>query len=240
MTCYRDHYDLRGATKETLVVDFADSYAGGDSIMPNAPGVSGRLQALSAEYAACLGLGRYEPGDDQAFTFRGVTVDLSMTRAGVMWKCLSGPTNIITVDVPKMPWGSSYNKKHSHSLLTLAKKTLLVFQVARALELKSVYSGLLGAGPRCGSRPLAMLLHMLLMPDGVELKLHYPILWTRSTYTLRRMEDRLANIVENMLESLREKKVSTMGEALRVILTWELATSHGEFDILGEGRFDGN
>ena len=161
-------------------------------------------------------------------------------QGGDVWECRSGPLNIITVDAPKMAWGSFYDEENEHSLQTLAKKTLLVFQVARELKLTSVYSGLLGAGPRCGSRPLAMLLHMLLMPDGVELKLHYPIMWTRSTYGVRRMEERLALIVENMLDELRQKQVSTMGDALREILTWRLATSHFDFDILAEGRWEAN
>ena len=231
------------------MVDFADWTAGGGCFFPNAPGVSGQLVAQSAEYASCLGLGTYQPDGDEAFTFQGVAMDLSWSRegwpfggpkGGGVWECRTEPVTIITVDVPKMAWGSFYDEENAHSLQTLAKKTLLVFQVARELGVTSVYSGLLGAGPRCGSRPLVMLLHMLLMPDGVDLKLHYPILWTRSTYTHGLMECRLANIVENMVDNLREREVSTMAEALRVILTWGLATSHYDFDILGEGRFEGN
>ena len=250
LTWDTDLYDLRWATGATLVVDFADWPAGGGCFMPNAHGVSGQLVAQSAEYAACLGLGAYEPGDDQAFTFHGVTMDLTWSRAaaeraggpqrGDVWQCASGPLNILAVDAPKMAWGSRYDAANAHSLQTLARKTLLVYQVARELGIKQVYSGLLGAGPRFGSRPLALLLHMLLLPDGVELKLHFPILSTCSTYNVRVMEARLAVIVENMLGDLREHGVSTMAEALRVILTWKLATSHCDLDILGEGRFQGN
>ena len=245
---FSELYDLRSEAGPTLVVDFAD-WAAAASVGCFAPGVSGQLVAQSAEYAACLGLGTYEPGDNQAFTFHGVTVDLSWSRAaaarpggpqrGDVWECRSGPLTIIAVETPTMASESRYDVANAHSLVALARKTLLVFQVARELGVRQVYSGLLGAGPRFGSRPLALLLHMLLLPDGMELKLHFPILWTCSTHNVRRMERRLAEIVEHMLGDLRELGVSTMAEALSVILTWELFSSHNDFDILGEGRFDG-
>ena len=78
------------------------------------------------------------------------------------------------------------------------------------------------------------------MPNDIEIKLRHPIMWTWSTYTVQRMEGRLACIVDGMFADLREKQVSTIGDALRETLTWRLATSHYDLDILGEGRWEGN
>ena len=245
-----DIYDYRFAEEGTLVVDFADRHVGGGCFTSEAFGVSEQLVAQSAEYAVCLTHGKYELGDDDAFTFQGVAIDQwwpreAAAREGwLRWQDVgdfcSKPLTIIAVNAPNMVSEWAYDETNAQSLQSLAKRTLLVFKAADVLGVPSVYSGLLGGGAYCGNRPLALLLHLLLKPDNTVLKLHHPILWTWSTYTVQCMEARLTCIVDGMLAELRNKRVVTLGDALNEILKWRLATSHCDRDILAEGRWQEN
>ena len=130
-----------------------------------------------------------------------------------------------------------YGHGNEHLLRALAKKTVLIFEVARQLGAPSVYSGLLGGGAYRGNRPLAMLLHFLLQRPDTELKFHHPILSSFSPRSVEFLEKRLKGIVDGMLAELRARGVATLGDALQVIVSWGLPTSHDDGDIVNESRW---
>ena len=149
-------------------------------------------------------------------------------------KCPSKPFTIIAVDAPMMKWKKEYNDA---DLKMLAKKTILIYEVARHLKAPLVCSDLLGGGAYRGHRPLTLLLHLVLQPHGCSshLKFHHPIFEEFSGYAVSQLEQQMLSIADKMLEVLREKAVATLQGALEEILSWGLWTSNIDSDILQIG-----
>ena len=208
------------------------------------------MVAQSAEFTLCLRAGRDWIGENEACTYEKVHMDTwwplgAAARKGWFhWTEVlerpSQPLNIIAVDAPCMRHESKYDRYNEQLLRTLAKKTVLIFEVAQHLLAPSVYSGLFGGGAFRGNRPLAMLLHLLLQRPDTELKFHHPILSSFSPRTVEFLEKRLKGIVDGMLAELRARGVATLGDALQVIISWGLPTSHDDCDIVKESRWQEN
>ena len=147
----------------------------------------------------------------------------------------SKPFTIIAVDAPRMKRKKEYNDA---DLKMLAKKIILIYEVARHLNAPVIFSGLLGGGAYRGHRPLTLLLHLVLQPHGCSshLKFHHPIFEEFSGYAVSQLEQQMLSIADKMLEVLREKAVATLQGALEEILSWGLWTSNCDSDILKIGR----
>ena len=250
LECVADVYDYREAPGGTLVVDFACKSVGG-SCVGGGFVQEEQMVAQSAEFTLCLRAGRDTIGENEACTYEGVHMDTWWSRGAAArkgwfhWEQVlerpSQPLNIIAVDAPSMRHESKYDRYNEQLLRTLAKKTVLIFEVAHPLGAPSVYSGLLGGGACRGNRPLAMLLHLLLQTHDTDLKFHHPIFWACSPpYSVGFLERRLTCIVDGMLAELRYKAVATLEDALQVIISWGLPTSHDDCDIVKENRWQEN
>merc|ERR1712224_1163528 len=130
-----------------------------------------------------------------------------------MQVALSEPLTILAVDAPslKNEPTSTYSSK---ALAMLARKVYLIFAAFEMIHSPELYSGLLGGGDFQGSRPLVLLLHLLLHNGVMPVKFHLPI------FGNKRLEPEVVNWADAMLLALREKGVSSIGEALKEILSW--------------------
>ena len=153
------------------------------------------------------------------------SVDFNLVR-----ECPSKPFTIIAVDAPRMQGKVKYNDA---DLKMLAKKTILIYEVARHLNAPVIFSGLLGGGAYRGHRPLTLLLHLLLQPHGCSshLKFHHPIFEAFGDYAVSQLEQTMLSSADKMLEVLRKKNVATLQDALKVIFSWKLCTSNCDRDI---------
>ena len=125
-------YDYQSVAKGTLVVDFVARHVGVGCSTWDGSALSEQLDAQSGEYAVCLTDGAYELGDDDAFTFQGVTIDQCLPRgaaAGEGWVrqedvvgCCSKPLTVIAVNAPNMVGVWAYDENNAQSLQSLAKK----------------------------------------------------------------------------------------------------------------------
>ena len=194
----------------------------------------------SADFAVFLKAHQERLQEDGACTYEGVHMDIWWSREQAAHKrsvdfnrveeCPSKPFTIIAVDAPRMKGKKEYNDA---DLKMLAKKTILIYYVARHLNAPVIFSGLLGCGAFRGHRPLTLLLHLLLQPHGCSshLKFHHPIFEAIGDYAVSQLEQNMLSIADNMLEALRKKDVATLQDALKEILSWRLCTSNNDSDI---------
>ena len=239
LECVADAYDYREAPSETLVVDFACNIVGGGCFR-NGFVQEEQIVAQSADFAAFLKGHRECLQEDDACTYEGVHMDIWWSREqaahkgsvdfDLVQKCPSKPFTIIAVDAPMMKWKKEYNDA---DLKMLAKKTILIYEVARHLNAPVIFSGLLGCGAYRGHRPLTLLLHLLLQPHGCSshLKFHHPIFEAFGDYAVPQLEQTMLSNADSMLEVLRKKGVATLQDALEAILSWRLCTSNYDSDI---------
>ena len=172
------------------------------------------MVAQSADFAVRLKAIRESIEEDGACTYEGVHMDIWWSREQAAHKrsvdfnrveeCPSKPFTIIAVDAPRMKRKKEYNDA---DLKMLAKKIILIYEVARHLKAPDIFSGLLGGGAYRGHRPLTLLLHLVLQPHGCSshLKFHHPIFEEFSGYAVSQLEQQMLSIADNMLEVLRKK-----------------------------------
>ena len=244
LKCVADVYDYKEAPSKTLVVDFSFNKVGG-GCFGNGFVQEEQIVAQSADFAAFLKGHRATLGEDNACTYEGVYMDIWWDREQAahkgsvdfdrVQKCPSNPFTIIAVDAPMMKWKNGYN---TADLNILAKKTILIYEVARDLNAPVIFSGLLGCGAFRGHRPLTLLLHLLLQPHGCSshLKFHHPIFEAFGDCAVSQLEQNMLSIADNMLEALRKKDVATLQDALKEILSWRLCTSNCDSDIHSPDR----
>ena len=244
LECVADVYDYREASRKTLVVDFACAKVGG-GCFGNCFVQEEQIVAQSTDFAVFLQAHQERLQEDGACTYEGVHMDIWWSREQAAHKrsvdfnrveeCPSKPFTIIAVDAPMMKQKKEYNNA---DLKMLAKKTILIYEVARHLNAPVIFSGLLGGGAYRGHRPLTLLLHLVLQPHGCSshLKFHHPIFEEFSGYAVSQLEQQMLSIADKMLEVLREKAVATLQGALEEILSWGLWTSNCDSDILKIGR----
>ena len=243
LECLPDVYSYGEAETPagTLVVDFANKRVGG--------GCFGRgfvqeeqMVAQSTDFAMRLCCHRDLLQSRDAISYEGVHIDLWWPRSETAKKenlnlqsvspCCSQPLTILAVDAPKMPkkFGWSYSKPE---LDMLTQKVLLIFEAAKALGSPLVLSGLLGGGAYRGNRPLVLALHLLLQPpdEVLRLRFHYPVFRSFNTLDTSTLEQRVLEVANELLGSLRKRGVTSLGEVLHVLHSWRLPLSQGDADL---------
>ena len=144
---------------------------------------------------------------------------------------VSKPVTILAVNAPHMKKG--YDET---SMYMLARKIYLIFEVAKKLRSPIIYSGLLGGGAFRGSRPLVLLLHLLLHRHDcpADLRFHLPIFRSFSDVPTEELERMVEEGAFQMLDALRdsEPRPTTLREALDIILTWRPELSQDDRDLL--------
>lgn len=237
-TCLADVYSYEGLPENSLVVDFANRHVGG--------GCFGRgfvqeeqMVMQSTDFAAKLHQRRERIGRNSAISYQGMHIDAWWNRdaaakkESMSWKdicpCSAPPLTILAVDAPHMRW-DGYTKD---SLGWLAKKVLLIFEVAEQLDSPVILSGLLGGGAFRNNRPLVLLLHLLLQPFGSERRLlfHYPVFWSFCGEPIHVLEQSILSWADVYLQELRRREVRTLEEVLRFVLESGLALSHFDRDL---------
>ena len=237
-TCLADVYDLRNAPVNTLLVDFANKRVGGGCF------TSGFVQEeqmimQSLDLAARLAAHRPTLSWNEAVTFEGVYFDAWWSREWAALKSdiphhavqprMSKPTTVIAVDAPVV-----WRRYNPASLQMLACKIALVYSAAQRLHSPLLYTGLLGGGAFRNNRPLILLLHLLLQPvhDQCAVEFHHPIFWSFSYLPTGRLEQSLLDRADILLHALWQARVRTLGDALDLIATWDLPTSHSDLDLI--------
>lgn len=240
LKCVADVYNYQDTPAGTLVVDFANSRVGGGCFGGGFVQEE-QMVTQSTDFAVRLKSSRELIKENSACTYEGVHIDIWWTRENAAQKnaldisavqeCCSNPLTVIAVDAPVMRGIGPYDLQ---ALQTLAKKTFLVFKVARRLSAPCIFSGLLGGGAFRGNRPLILLLHMLLQPsqDAIHVRFHNPIFWSFSSFSIPELERAMLIKADDMLEKLREKGVTTLLDAFGEILSWQLPTSQDDRDIV--------
>merc|ERR1712087_737861 len=91
------------------------------------------------------------------------------------------------------------------TLQMFAAKVLLVFAAAEGLGSPMIFSGLLGGGAFRNNRPLVLLLHLLLQPDGTDRPaiFHHPVFWSFGCDSVQTIEHRILTHADMMLQRLR-------------------------------------
>ena len=141
------------------------------------------------------------------------------------------PLTILAVDAPNLSKIGCYTEE---LVLCLAQRTSYIYQVGRKLNVPRILSGLLGGGDFRGTRPLIILLHLLLQPPGktIPMMFHHPIFWRFSKLSLPQLEKAMLKRAGEMLDSLRAKGVKNILEAVSEISSWNLPVSEGGRDII--------
>jgi len=235
--CTADIYNYMGAPSDTLIVDFANRHIGGGCF---GGGFVQEEQMVmqSTDFAIRLHAHRQTLSWHQGISYEGVYMDAWWPRAAAAKKArldltdiqphMSNPLTILAVDAPKMR--SSYRQD---DLQMLAAKVLLVFAAAERLCSPQIFSGLLGGGAFRNNRPLILLLHLLLQPssDTRPVMFHHPVFWSFSVLSMQTLEANIVERADRMMEALRDQGVTTLGDALAVLLSWRLPLSEQDMDL---------
>jgi len=238
--CSADVYDYKDAPPNTLIVDFANRHVGGGCFSGGFVQEE-QMVMQSTDFAIRLHMNRELIGVKEAVAYTGAYMDAWWPRSQAALKdaldisaiesCPRGPFNILAVDAPVMrPKMAEYCPK---SLAMLARKILLIYEVASALDCPMIFSGLLGGGAFRNNRPLVLLLHMLLQPrEGQpEVVFHYPIFWSFCRRSIPDLEESVVSLAGDLMEKLRAQGVRTLDEALQLLLDWGLSTSQNDDDL---------
>ena len=142
---------------------------------------------------------------------------------------LSNPLTILAVDAPKMR--SPYCQE---ALQMLAAKVILIFVAAEQLQSPLIFSGLLGGGAFRNNRPLVLLLHLLLQPRHCNrpVTFHHPVFRSFANLSTQSLEKNIVDHADSMLDSLRGRGVTVLGDALAEILSWGISLSERDMDLV--------
>ena len=174
-SCVPGIYDYQAAPEATLVTDFASARVGG-GCFGHGFVQEEQMVMQSTDFAARLHMSRELIRHKQAVSYEGIHMDVWWDREACGFKeqlpysaiqpRQSQPLTIFAVDAPNMKHKQMYDQG---DLLMLARKTALIFATAEELNAPLIFSGLIGGGAYRGSRPLALLLHLLLHRDTVSI-----------------------------------------------------------------------
>jgi hypothetical protein len=241
--CSADVYSYRGLPPHTLVVDFANRRVGG-GCFGNGFVQEEQMVAQSSDFAARLLKKRDILGPSDAIAYRGVHMDVWWPRSAAAKKdmlqqaevvdCHAGPLTILAVDAPRMVARGRGAPSYNWSTLgMLARKVMLIYEVAEQLGSPHVLSGLLGCGAFRNNRPLVLLLHLLFQPSDQErlLHFHHPIFWSFCDLSTDALEQGILDRADDYMEQLQRRNVTTVEEALHVLLEWQLPLSEGDSDL---------
>ena len=237
-TCSPDVYDLRYAPANTLIVDFANKHVGGGCFSSGFVQEE-QLVMQSLDLAARLAAHRPFLNWNDAVTFEGVYFDAWWPRDVAALKSdiphhavqhrTSKPTTVIAVNAPVV-----WRRYNAASLQMLACKIALIYAAATRLHSPLIFTGLLGGGAFRNNRPLILLLHLLLQPhqDQCAVAFHHPIFWSFGYLPPGHLEQCLLDRADILLHALMLARVHTIGDALDLIESWNLPTSHSDLDLL--------
>eukprot|EP00931_Biecheleriopsis_adriatica_P047475 TRINITY_DN27373_c0_g1_i1.p1 TRINITY_DN27373_c0_g1~~TRINITY_DN27373_c0_g1_i1.p1 ORF type:complete len:483 (-),score=74.66 TRINITY_DN27373_c0_g1_i1:110-1558(-) len=240
--CIPNVYDYSSVPARTMVVDFANKKVGGGCFGGGFVQEE-QMVTQSMDFAVRLHKHRQTLAQHQAVSYEGVHMDAWWDReAAAMkehldtWRIQhrqSAPLTIFAIDAPVMRGQQSYQQ---WSLHMLAKKLTLAFAVASELEAPLILSGLLGGGAFRGNRPLILLLRLLLQPFGDKQPVcfHYPVFWSFGNMDAQQLEQQLLVSADVLIEEMRKQNVETLDQALKIILTFGLALSEGDRDLVAQ------
>ena len=236
--CQPDVYDMRHAPASTLIVDFANRHVGGGSFSSGFVQEE-QLVMQSLDLTARLAAHRPHLNWSEAVTFEGIHFDawwpreISALKADIplheVQPRTSPPMTVIAVNAPVV------NRRYdAASLQMLACKIALIYAAAVRLHSPVIYTGLLGGGAFRNNRPLVLLLHLLLQPhhDHCAVEFHHPIFMAFSYLSTAQLEQAVLDRADILLHALVLEGVHTLGDALDVIESWDLATSHHDLDLI--------
>jgi hypothetical protein len=149
---------------------------------------------------------------------------------------LSNPLTIFAVDAPKLSvWHCKRRSPYSkNALQMLAAKVILIFVAAQQLQSPLIFSGLLGGGAFRNNRPLVLLLHLLLQPRHCNrpVTFHHPVFRSFANLSTQSLEKNIVDHADSMLDSLRGRGVTVLGDALAEILSWGISLSERDMDLV--------
>ena len=236
--CQPDVYDMRYAPARTLIVDFANRHVGGGSFSSGFVQEE-QLVMQSLDLTARLAAHRPLLNWSEAVTFEGIHFDAWWTREIAALKAdiplpevrsiTSPPMTVIAVNAPVV-----HRRYDAASLQMLACKIALVYAAAIKLHSPVIFTGLLGGGAFRNNRPLVLLLHLLLQPSHVHcaVEFHHPIFMAFSYLSTAQLEQAVLDRADILLHALVLEGVHTIGDALDVIESWNLPTSHHDLDLI--------
>ena len=236
--CLPDVYDLRYAPSHTLIVDFANRHVGGGSFSSGFVQEE-QLVMQSLDLTARLAAHRPYLNWNDAVTFEGVHFDAWWPRDIAALKSdiphqsvqprTSKPTTVIAVNAPVV-----WRRYNAASLQMLACKIALIYTAATRLHSPGIYTGLLGGGAFRNNRPLVLLLHLLLQPyqNNFAVEFHHPIFWAFGFLSTLQLEQTVLDRADILLHALVQAQVHTLGDALDLIESWDLPTSHHDLDLI--------
>lgn len=246
MECTPDVFHYKGLPAGTLVVDFANKFVGGGCF---ARGFVQEEQMVLQCTDLAIRLRRHRELLDQysAVSYEGVHIDSWWPRLDASKReelfslsavkpCDAEPCTVFAVDAPSMRKEDTYDRE---SIEMLARKVFLIFQAARISRCPLILSGLLGGGAFRNNRPLVLLLHLLLQRPDEEMKLrfHHPVFYgfTRGGDSSR-MEQDILKHADALVARLRQRGVTTLGQALEELLSANLPLSHNDLDLVFRGQ----
>lgn len=236
--CSSDIYNYDGAAPGALIVDFANKHVGGGCFSTGFVQEE-QMVMQSTDLAARLNRHRHKLTKYQGISYEGVYIDAWWPRSEAAKKGalniaaiephISSPLTVFAVDAPVMR-GKQYRQD---TLRMLATKVLLIFAAAESLQSPQIFSGLLGGGAFRNNRPLVLLMHLLLQPacQARPLLFHHPIFWSFCGLGTETLEHRILEQADAMMEALRKQGVSSLGDALESILSWNLPPSEYDLDL---------
>ena len=240
--CSNDVYMYEHLPANTLVVDFANRHVGGGCFGKGFVQEE-QMVVQSTDFAARLHSNRDYITENGAVTYEGVHIDAWWPRNAAAKKDQLGwddiqalhsrSLTILAVDAPRMGRSRGYDR---WSLEMLAKKVLLIFEIARELQSPTILTGLLGGGAFRNNRPLVLLLHLLLQEqdDPPFVLFHHPVFWSFCGRPEAELEAEILRIADVHLAHMRQRGVRTLGEALDIVMDANLPLSQNDGDLVCE------
>ena len=235
--CLPDVYSYNESPVEALVVDFANRHVGGGCFARGFVQEE-QMVAQSSDFACQLKLRRPYIEYSAAISYDGIHMDTWWTRQAAAKKgglapgdiqdMPTGPFSILAVDAPHMRGGTySYS-----SLGMLARKVLLIFEVAEQKQSPAILTGLLGGGAFRNNRPLVLLLHLLCQTsDSPPVSFHNPILWSFCELRVEDLQDNILRQADQWMDELRTRGVRTLKDALEWVMERSLPLSINDDDL---------
>lgn len=238
-----DVFSYQDLQPNSLVVDFANRFVGGGCFGGGFVQEE-QMVAQSTDFACRLHKAQEQDMDVlepfEALSYAGVHMDAWWSREAAERKeglanediqaRGSEPLTILAVDAPVMGGKVTYEKE---PLEMLARKVMLIFEVAEELQSPVVLTGLLGGGAFRNNRPLVLLLHLLLQPpdSGQEVRFHYPVFWSFCHLETTDLEERILEWGDRWLDHMRQAGVRSLADAIDVIDRLDLPTSQNDQDL---------
>jgi len=238
--CTPNIYTYDDKPANSLVVDFANAHVGGGCFGGGFVQEE-QMVAQSSDFACQLHQKRPYIRRSSAISYEGIHMDTWWSRSvaaqkgsfaeGDIQDAPSQPLTILAVDAPQMGRGRGYGEDE---LCMLAKKVLLIFEVAEQMSCPVILTGLLGGGAFRNNRGLVLLLHLLCQKRDSQkvVYFHHPIFWSFCKLTEQELEENVKRSADAWLELLTAEKVTTLEGALRILLDSRLPLSNYDADLV--------